>query len=160
MDLSKLPQKAKIAETNTKKLFENLKRKKPNSLDDVVHKLHDEAFEKIDCLKCANCCKTTSPIFYDRDIDRIAKRLRVRPSDFIAQYLHQDEEGDYVLNTAPCTFLDSDNYCSIYEDRPSACREYPHTDRKRFYQVLDLTLKNTFVCPAAFEIVEQLKKRF
>ena len=160
MDLSKLPQKAKMAETNTKKLFENLKRKRPNSLDDVVHKLHDEAFEKIDCLKCANCCKTTSPIFYERDIDRVAKRLRVRPSDFIAQYLHQDEEGDYVLNSAPCTFLDSDNYCSIYEDRPTACREYPHTDRKRFYQVLDLTLKNTFVCPAAFEIVEQLKKRF
>ena len=160
MDLSKLPQKAKIAETNTKKLFENLKRKRPNSLDDVVHKLHDEAFEKIDCLKCANCCKTTSPIFYDRDIDRVAKRLRVKPSDFISHYLHQDEEGDYVLNTAPCTFLDSDNYCSIYEDRPTACREYPHTDRKRFYQILDLTLKNTFVCPAAFEIVEQLKKIF
>ena len=113
MDLSKLPNKARIAETNTKKLFENLKRKRPNSLDDVVHKLHDEAFEKIDCLKCANCCKTTSPIFYDRDIDRIAKRLRVRPSDFIAQYLHQDEEGDYVLNSAPCTFLDEDNYCTI-----------------------------------------------
>lgn len=160
MDLSKLPQKAKIAETNTKKLFENLKRKKPNSLDDIVHELHDEAFEKIDCLQCANCCKTTSPIFYDRDIDRIAKRLRVRPSDFIAEYLHQDEEGDYVLNSAPCTFLDSDNYCTIYEDRPTACREYPHTDRKRFYQILDLTLKNTFVCPAAFEIVEKLKKRF
>lgn len=160
MDLSKLPQKAKIAETNSRRLFENLKRKKPNNLDDIVHELHDAAFEKIDCLKCANCCKTTSPIFYDRDIDRIAKRFRIRPSDFIQQYLHKDEEGDYVLNSAPCTFLDHDNYCTIYEDRPAACREYPHTDRKRFYQILDLTLKNTFVCPAAYEIVEQMKKKF
>jgi uncharacterized protein len=160
MDLSKLPNKARIAETNTKKLFENLKRKKPNNLDDVVHKLHDEAFEKIDCLKCANCCKTTSPIFYDRDVERVAKRMRIRPSDFIEKYLHKDEEGDYVLNSAPCTFLDHENYCTIYEDRPTACREYPHTDRKRFYQVLDLTIKNTYVCPAAYEIVEQMKKKF
>jgi len=159
-DLNKLPQLAKVAETNTRKLFEVLKKKKPNNLDDVVHELHDEAFEKIDCLKCANCCKTTSPIFYDRDIDRVSKRLRVKPSDFIAQYLHKDEEGDYVLNSAPCTFLDAENYCLIYEDRPSACREYPHTDRKRFYQILDLTVKNTFVCPAAYEIVEKLKKRY
>ena len=110
-------------------------------------------------MKCANCCKTTSPIFNDRDIDRISRRLRFKPSDFISKYLHKDEDGDYVLNEAPCTFLDSENYCLIYEDRPAACREYPHTNRKRFYQLLDLTIKNTFVCPAAFEIVEQMKKK-
>ena len=160
MDLSKLPNQARLAETNTKKLFEVLKRKKPNNLDDVVHQLHDEAFEKIDCMKCANCCKTTSPIFNDRDIDRISRRLRVKPSDFISKYLHKDEDGDHVLNEAPCTFLDSENYCLIYEDRPAACREYPHTNRKRFYQLLDLTVKNTYVCPAAFEIVEQMKKKY
>ena len=160
MDLSKLPNQARLAETNTKKLFEVLKRKKPNNLDDVVHQLHDDAFEKIDCMKCANCCKTTSPIFNDRDIDRISRRLRVKPSDFISKYLHKDEDGDFVLNEAPCTFLDSENYCLIYDDRPAACREYPHTNRKRFYQLLDLTVKNTYVCPAAFEIVEQMKKKY
>src|SRR3954451_15961857 len=121
MDLSKLPQKAKIAETNTKKLFENLKRKKPNNLDDVVHKLHDEVFEKIDCLECANCCKTTSPIFYQKDIERLAKHFRLSPSKFIEQYLHIDEDKDYVLNQAPCPFLGMDNYCSVYEFRPNAC---------------------------------------
>ena len=82
----------------------------------------------------------------------------MKPSYFIEQYLHVDEDKDFVLNTAPCAFLGEDNYCTVYEHRPTACREYPHTDRKRFYQVLDITLRNTAVCPAAFEIVEKLKK--
>lgn len=148
------------AAASTKKMFDQLKRKKPKTLDAVVHRLHDEVFEKTDCLKCANCCKTTSPIFYERDIDRAAKRLRMRPSDFIAKYLHVDEDKDYVLNTAPCPFLDAENYCLVYEDRPAACREYPHTNRKRFHQILDLTLNNTAICPAVFSIVEEMKKIF
>jgi Fe-S-cluster containining protein len=159
MELDKLPQQAKNVEQSTKKLFDKLKRTKPKNLDDVVHRLHDEAFENIDCLQCANCCKTTSPVFYDRDIDRISKRLRMRPSDFISNYLHIDEDKDYVLNGTPCPFLDAENYCLVYEDRPTACRGYPHTNRKRFHQILDLTLKNTFICPATYKIVEEMKKK-
>ncbi len=159
MELEKLSQKAKNTEASTKKLFDKLKRTQPKNLDVVVHQLHDEAFEKIDCLQCANCCKTTSPIFYERDIDRLAKRLRIRPSEFISNYLHIDEDKDYVLNEAPCPFLDSENYCAVYEDRPTACKEYPHTNRKRFHQILDLTIKNTFICPAVFDVVEKLKQK-
>ncbi|MCW3085644.1 MAG: hypothetical protein JWP12_3010 [Bacteroidetes bacterium] len=158
MDLTNLKYLAQKAEPSTKKMFEKLKRRKPHNLDDVVHRLHDEAFEHTNCLGCANCCKTTSPVFYERDIDRIAKRLRMRPSDFIEKYLHIDEDKDYVLNVAPCPFLDSENYCLVYEDRPTACREYPHTNRKRFHQILDLTVKNTAVCPAVYGIVEEMKK--
>jgi Fe-S-cluster containining protein len=158
MNLTNLKYKAEKAETANRKLIQQLKKAKPKNLDDVIHRLHDEAFEQIDCLQCANCCKTTSPIFYQRDIERAAKAMRMRPSDFIDTYLHIDEDKDYVLNVAPCPFLDAENYCLIYNDRPTACREYPHTNRKRMYQVLDITLKNTAVCPAVFDIVEKLKK--
>ena len=140
-----------------KALVKQLKKAKPKNLDDKVHQLHDEAFEKIDCLACANCCKTTSPIFYERDIDRLAKHLKMKPSAFIEQYLHKDEVGDYVLNEAPCPFLDYENYCMVYDSRPTACREYPHTNRKRFYQLLDLSLKNTEICPAVVDVFEGLK---
>ena len=68
-----------------------------------------------------------------------------------------DEENDYVLKNVPCTFLGSDNYCSIYEVRPKACKEFPHTNRKKQSQILPLTKKNIEVCPAVFEIVENLK---
>ena len=160
MNVEKLPSLAKKAEPANKKLFDKLKRTKPNDLDKKVHRLHEEAFEEIDCMQCANCCKTTSPIFYQKDIERLAKHFHIKPVQFIDKYLHLDEDKDYVLNEAPCAFLGADNYCSVYDKRPSACHEYPHTDRKRFYQVLDITLKNTSICPAAYKIVEELKKNY
>lgn len=158
---SSLKLKLKEAEKHKKDnqlLVKKLKKSKPKNLDDNAHEAHDAAFDKIDCLQCANCCKTTSPIFYDRDIDRLAKHLKIKPSTFVAQYLHLDEVGDYVLNTTPCPFLDYENYCMVYESRPTACREYPHTNRKRFYQILDLSLKNTEICPAVANVFEELRK--
>ena len=88
----------------------------------------------------------------------MAKHLKQKPGDFIDKYLRIDEEKDYVLRQAPCSVLGSDNYCSVYEARPTACREYPHTNRKRMEQILDLTFQNTIVCPAVLEITERLKK--
>jgi Fe-S-cluster containining protein len=64
-----------------------------------------------------------------------------------------------MIMSVPCTFLGADNYCSIYEVRPKACREFPHTDRKKFQQISNLTLKNVAICPAAYAIVEAMKKR-
>ena len=142
---------------DNKKFLSGLKRKPPRNLDNLFHYAHDEVFERIDCLSCANCCKTTSPIFYQRDIERIAKRLRIKPGDFIEQYLRVDEDKDYVLKSSPCPFLDQDNYCMVYEDRPAACREYPHTNRKNMYQIMELTYKNTLVCPAVLSIVERIR---
>ncbi len=153
-----LPALAGDRKKDTKKYFQKLRKKKPKHLDQVVSEIHDEVFEEVDCLSCANCCKTTSPVFLDKDIDRIARHMGMKPADFVERYLHIDEEQDYVLNEAPCPFLGPDNYCSIYEVRPKACREYPHTNRKRFVQVLNLTLKNTEICPAAFQVVEKLKE--
>ena len=157
MKLTELKQAASNRKAEHKKLLAVLKKKNSNEVDKTFHRLHDEAFEKIDCLQCANCCKTTSPIFYQRDIERLAKHFRIRPSEFIEQYLHIDEDKDYVLNVAPCPFLGDDNYCSVYDSRPTACREYPHTDRKRIQQIFDLTLKNASVCPAVFEILENIR---
>jgi Fe-S-cluster containining protein len=91
-------------------------------------------------------------------VRRIAASLRIKPSGFAERYLVVDEEGDYIFQSMPCPFLGSDNYCSIYDVRPRACREYPHTDRRRVYQVMALALKNSTICPAVFEILEQLRR--
>jgi Fe-S-cluster containining protein len=160
MEVEKIIEKAKQARNENKRFLQRLKKQKPKDLDHVAQSAHDEVFETVDCLECANCCKTTSPIFHSKDIDRMAKHFRVRPTAFIDQYLHVDEDSDYVLNSAPCPFLGADNYCSVYEARPNACREYPHTDRKRFHQLLDLTYRNTMVCPAVVQIVQKLKEHY
>lgn len=136
----------------------SLKKKDSRKVDDIFHDVHSEVFEMVDCLACANCCKTTSPIFYQNDIERVAKLLRMKPGDFIEKYLRVDEDKDYVLKSSPCPFLSDDNYCTVYEGRPKACREYPHTNRKKMIQLTELTFKNTHVCPAVFEMVERLKK--
>ena len=139
-----------------KNFLQHIKRRPPANLDDRFHSLHEETFEKMDCLTCANCCKTTSPIIKESDIDRLSRHLKIKPSAVIEKYLQKDAQ-DYILKSTPCPFLDPDNYCSVYESRPAACREYPHTNRKRMYQILDLTLKNTEVCPAVLSIVEKLR---
>lgn len=157
--INKLPQLAKDKHKEHKAYLKKLRRKPPRDLDYQMQDLHDEEFAETDCLKCANCCKTTGPLFTDRDITRIAKYFKMKESQFIETYLRLDEENDYVLQEVPCTFLGADNYCMIYKVRPKACAEFPHTDRKKFQQIANLTLKNVAICPAAFNIVEKMRER-
>ncbi|HEY0045440.1 MAG TPA: YkgJ family cysteine cluster protein [Flavobacterium sp.] len=157
--LQQLPKLAKDKHPENKKFFDKLKKKAPGNLDYLMQELHDSEFKKTDCLTCANCCKTTGPLFTTADIERLAKYLRVKPQQFISTYLRIDEDKDYVLQSVPCTFLDSDNSCVIYDVRPKACREFPHTDRKKFQQISEITLRNIPVCPATYRIVENMKKK-
>jgi hypothetical protein len=154
----KLPAMAIAARQEHSALVKRLCASDGRKLDERVHAIHDAVFETINCLDCANCCRTLGPRITDTDVQRIAAFLRIKPSAFAANYLVVDEEGDYIFRSMPCPFLGSDNYCSIYDVRPRACREYPHTDQRRVYQVMALTLKNSATCPAVFEILERLKK--
>lgn len=157
--IEELPEKAMEKWKENKKYFAKLKNKPRKRLDLMMQDIHDEEFQHTDCLTCANCCKTTSPIFTEKDISRISKFLKLKESQFIDQYLERDNDDFMVLKSVPCTFLDSDNTCFIYDVRPKACSEYPHTNRKKFIQLTDLTLKNTEVCPAVFNMVETLKSK-
>lgn len=142
------------------KSLQKIKKKNSKVVDETFERFHDEAFNNLDCLVCANCCKTTSPIFRDIDIKRISKKLRLKEKDFISSYLKMDVDRDYVLKSSPCTFLGADNKCNIYEDRPLACREYPHTNRKNMHQIFNLTLKNAEICPAVVRVLEQINLKF
>ena len=119
--------------------------------------LHEEAFEKINCLDCAACCKNYSPRFKTPDIKRISKHLKMRESEFIETYLHIDEDGDFVVKTKPCPFLGSDNYCSIYEVRPSDCHRFPYTDEDVLLKRPNITLKNSTFCPIVYYVLETLQ---
>jgi Fe-S-cluster containining protein len=148
----------KKVEKENKQLVDKLIRKKPKDLDEVTENLHNKAFEQIDCMSCGNCCKTTSPIFYQKDIDRLSKHFKIKPGTFVEKYLHIDSDKDYVLNSSPCAFLSPDNSCSVYDVRPLACQTYPHTNRKKFFQLLKLSFNNTLICPAVQKVFEGLKE--
>ena len=159
MDLEFYKSQALQKQKEHKKFLEGLKKKPPKNLDYTVIETHDEVFEEIDCLECANCCKTTGPLYTEKDIERIAKHLRMKSADFEKKFLRIDEDQDKVLQHLPCFFLNEDKTCSIYEVRPKACREYPHTDRKKIYQINHLMLKNTVICPAAYVFVEKMLEK-
>ena len=156
------PNELKILASRAEPTFNNFfkkNKKKLEKMDQDVHYLHDLVMGQTDCLQCANCCKSLGPAIYDKDIEKMAKALKMKPSEVVAQYLRIDEDGDYVFQTMPCPFLMPDNYCMIYENRPKACREYPHTDRKKFVQIYKLTVKNAQTCPVAYGVLDKLTKR-
>jgi uncharacterized protein len=118
--------------------------------------LHQEAFSKIDCLQCAACCRNYSPRFKTPDIKRISRHLKMKEGTFIETYLRLDEEGDYVARTTPCPFLGADNFCSIYDVRPSDCVRFPYTDEDVLLKRPAITLKNVTFCPAVYTVLESL----
>ncbi|MER3463980.1 MAG: zinc/iron-chelating domain-containing protein [Chitinophagaceae bacterium] len=139
------------------KTFKNfLARADKNKVLKTLPALHEEAFEKIDCLQCAACCKKYSPRFKTPDVKRISKHVGMKESTFIETYLRVDEEGDFVLKASPCPFLGTDNFCSIYDVRPSDCSRFPYTDEDVIIKRQQLTLKNSSFCPITYFVLDRL----
>lgn len=162
--LTFVAKKGKIAPENwEKKAAANLKKYK-RYLDRVdirktvqlLPDLHEEAFDNVDCLSCAACCKNYSPRFKTPDIKRLSAHLDMKEGAFIDKYLRIDEDGDFVVKSSPCPFLGTDNFCSVYEERPSDCRRFPYTDEDVLLKRKSLTLKNVSFCPAVFFVMEKL----
>lgn len=139
-----------------KKLQYFLKKEDKRKIMKQLPDLHEAAFEKINCLDCARCCKNYSPRFKMPDIKRISKYLRMKENEFIDTYLAIDKEGDYVLKQAPCPFLGKDNACGIYDHRPSDCQRFPYTDEDVFFKRPLVTGKNAEFCPAVHFVMDAL----
>jgi hypothetical protein len=155
-EYKKYIQSALSRRKENKRVVHRLKKMKPALLNKLINNMHAEAFEIIDCLECANCCSSISPAVTDNDISKISKHLRKKPNKVVQEYMLLDNDKDYVMNRTPCPFLMLDNCCSIYDSRPLACKGYPHTDHNKMHQILQLTLRNTEVCPAVCYIFERL----
>ena len=146
----------KVSGEHQKKYKDFLARANKNKVLNLLPDLHEQAFQKIDCLQCARCCNRISPRFKTPDIKRISRVLGMKEGAFIEKYLRIDEEGDYVLHSTPCAFLGEDNRCSIYEDRPSDCHRFPYTDEDVLLKRPQLTLKNSTFCPIVVSVMEGL----
>jgi len=153
----------KNAEKDHEKNFlyiRSLKFKDYDEVDRIAKEVHDEAFEKIDCLKCGNCCRSLKPILLEEDIERISTYLNISNAEMVDTYLEKDTDGDWRVNTLPCPFFNEENNkCKIYPVRPKDCAEYPHTNKKGFASRSHSHSWNTIDCPAVFYIVEEMKNR-
>ena len=142
------------------KFLRSLKMKSERAVDRAARRLHKEAFSIIDCLQCANCCKTVNPTLTTEDIARIAAHLGMDAAVFTEEYLIDSEDrGLMEPKSLPCPFLAADNRCKIYEVRPASCAEYPHTDKPGFATRTHMHSGNALQCPAVFYIVEEMRVR-
>lgn len=144
----------------SREIVKRLGRKKGKQLDLLADEVHRDVFSKIDCLDCAGCCTGIPPIVTKADVGRIAKDFGMKPADFEKKYLVEDEDGDTVMNTTPCPFLAPDRKCTIYEIRPKACRQFPHTDELDFSKNMKLHAANATICPGVFHILRRLEEAF
>jgi uncharacterized protein len=129
-------------------------------IDTTVHMLARWISKQIDCGKCANCCKSCSPILQMPDIQRMAKHFNMEPESFQQRYLENEgEENGYSFRERPCPFL-QENRCTIYRQRPNDCRSYPHLQKTDFVFRLSQAVSNYSVCPIVFNVYEELKVRF
>ncbi|HAK44342.1 MAG TPA: zinc/iron-chelating domain-containing protein [Spirochaeta sp.] len=159
MNLESELQKAQNLYKENKKLIEKLKRWKRKDLDALFVEVHEAVFADLDCRECGNCCKSLGPKVNNRDIERIGKYINMRAGKVRNNYLDVDEDNDFVFQSMPCPFLKEDNFCSIYEARPRACKEYPHTDYPNMQKKLNLTLKNSLICPAVYRMLNKIRPK-
>lgn len=159
MNLKKFREEAAKKKRPLKAFLTKLDEIVPHDMPKVVAEVDATVWRDIDCMKCANCCKTMTPTFTPKDITRISAHLGMTKQEFKDKWLVKEEDtGDWVNKKQPCQFL-KNNMCSIYEVRPADCAEFPHHNKKPFDLYNDTFINNLVHCPATLTLVDRLKKR-
>jgi Fe-S-cluster containining protein len=136
-----------------------LEKKKVKGVEELTNRLEKEVWGEVDCLTCANCCKTMTPTFTPADIKRISSHFNMTPQQFKDKWLKKErkKDGDWLNKVEPCQFLNlKDNKCSIYAIRPADCAGFPHLSKK-LKDYAHVHRQNVEYCPATFKMVEKMK---
>jgi Fe-S-cluster containining protein len=155
VNLRSFKQKVRHHKKGLKRFLTKLEKDTPKGLDKLTVILEKEVWKEVDCLSCANCCKTMTPTFTKTDLKRISAHFGQTPDEFRKQWLHKDG-GDLVNKKQPCQFLNlKDNKCSIYAIRPVDCSGFPHLTKK-FKDFVHIHKQNIEYCPATYKLVEKM----
>src|SRR5262249_28187543 len=129
--------------------------------DRILRRIAEEIEQQIDCTACANCCKVATVQVSDRDVERLARFLRIAPQRFLAEYTTESEEEGRILrrdSETGCAFLNG-RECTVYEARPDICQRFPHLVRgngsiaSRMWQFVD----RACYCPIVYNSLEAFK---
>ena len=148
--------KARQSKNSFRRFLTKMGKKPARQWNTLVDKMEPQVWKDVDCLGCANCCKTMTPTFTAVDIKRISAHLGQTPDEFKSQWLYKDRVGDWLNKKEPCQFLDLDtNKCSIYAVRPADCAGFPHL-RKNLLDFGHVHKQNVECCPATYRLVEKI----
>lgn len=128
--------------------------------DRRFRRIAEDVEDEIDCTACANCCRVATATLLERDVEKLARFLRISVAKFVEQYTEQSEEEGLILRRTPdgCVFL-SGNECTVYEARPATCENFPHMVRgagsipSRMWQFID----RACYCPIVYNALEAFK---
>jgi Fe-S-cluster containining protein len=158
VNLRSFKQKVRHRGAAMKKFLGRVEKNPPRGLDRLAEKLDAEVWKEVNCLSCANCCKSMTPTFTATDIKRISAHLGMSPATFKEKYLEYDKKDkDWMNKLQPCQFLDTKtHFCSIYEVRPADCAGFPHLKKKKMTDYIHVHQQNISYCPATFKMVEKM----
>lgn len=161
VNLRSFKQKVRYHQKKLKRFLGKIEKNPPPRLDTLAETIDAEVWKEIDCLSCANCCKTMTPTFTKKDIIRIAAHFDISPAEFTKKWLvYEKSDKDWVNKKQPCQFLNtSTNMCSIYEVRPSDCAGFPYLKKKKMVDYIHVHQQNIEYCPATFKMVEKMMER-
>lgn len=159
VNLRSFKQKARLNGKQFKSFLTKLGNKNPKGLDKIAVQVDKEVWKEIDCLSCANCCKTMTPTFTPTDIKRISAHLNTTPKAFKEDWLKFDKKDkDWLNRLNPCQFLNlKTNKCNIYEVRPADCAGFPHLTKKKMVDYMHVHNQNVMYCPATYKMVEKMQ---
>ena len=128
-----------------------------NGLDEKVHALNNIITPQIDCTVCGACCKQLMINVTEDEKIRVATHLNITSADFQEKYLEESMQGKLIMGSIPCHFL-AYSKCTVYENRFTECRAFPHLHETNFKGRLFGTLIHYAMCPIIYNVVEELKK--
>jgi Fe-S-cluster containining protein len=155
-DLQKIKHLSSIRENENINFRIFLKSMDERRVDNIVHLLHKEITEQIDCTMCGNCCCQLKPELHKKDIAILAQIENITLENFKDKYCEKNEFGEIYLKTIPCYYLEGKK-CRIYENRPEECRNFPNTHKKEFISRSLGMINNYEICPIVFNLMERLK---
>ena len=156
IDLEKIKQFAAEREKENDLFRLYLKQQDSKVIDEAVHQLNDTITPQINCTACGNCCKSLMINVTKDEADKLAEHLQMNIAALKKKYIEESQQGQMVINKIPCHFLEGTK-CSIYENRFTECREFPHLHKNNFTSRLFGIMMYYAVCPIIFNVVEELK---
>jgi Fe-S-cluster containining protein len=157
-DLSVIAAEAELKEEENRHFLQSLKKYDSTELDGMAHAVNTEVSTAVDCTACGNCCKTLVINVTTDEVDGLAAYFN-EPRDTVKEkYIEESQGGNFFINVMPCHFL-KDKKCTIYENRFTECRDFPHLHKPGFKARLAGTLNYYGMCPIIYNVVEEMKSR-
>lgn len=125
-------------------------------LDELVQEINEEVSAAIDCTTCGNCCKTLIVNITPAEIERLSVFLALPIAEVKEKYIEESLAGNCFINTMPCHFLGGTS-CTIYAERFTECRDFPHLHKDGFAKRLLGTLLHYGSCPIIYNVIEAVK---